>query len=281
MPGNKKLAAAAALASSVATAHGSTIATGFGEGYFLHDLDVKHPFEWAGTGAKVLSLATGSSCVTTTNLQTVTYDYDFYEEQKDFASSLGITTDTSVSGSALMFSASGTVSTAFSSSSSSSSSLSSASLRQKNIVSHSVVDSSCFSTAASFTDEFNAAFAALPTNLEFGTTGWKAVAVATDGSVWEQYEDFIHKWGSHVITGVHFGAAAEVLVVATSEAETDETDFKTTACVQGSAMGITASECVGYDKSSSSSSSSGSLSSHAYFYGGDSKLGVDAQVRST
>lgn len=253
--------------------------SGFGQGYNLAQLDIKESLEWAGSGATIFSEI--DSCISSSNNADVSYSYEFYEEQHDFATSLGITTDGSLSASVADYSASLTVTSAFSSSSSSSSSLSSSSLRQKQIMSQYSITSSCYASEASYSPDFITAFQALPTELNLGSTGWSSVPTASTDSSWVDYASFISTWGSHVITGAHCGAMVEVLATASSDSDSDESDFKSMTCASAGALGISASECVGYDTASSSSSSSSSISVRAYFYGGDPKLAVDAQDGSS
>ena len=116
----------------------------------------------------------------------------------------------------------------------------------------------------------------------YGAVGFVPTPTASDSSTWTEYVNFVERWGSHVITGVHSGAMVEILTTATSTSTTDESDFQLQACLAGSGMGISASACVGYSTSDYEAASTSGFSTASHFYGGDNDLAVIASLeRST
>lgn len=249
-----------------------------GKGFFLHDLDIKSAFDWDGTGASVVAdqVLKDSTCLDVSTNGWVPGNYEFYAEQKDFASSLGISTDVSVGYQGALFSASATVSTAFRSSSSSSTSVSSSSLRVTKSASHTSIDMDCLTAKTGLSAIFVADFEQLPVSLAYGSTGFMSTSTASDAAVWTEYAAFLNRWGSHVVTAVHSGAVAEILTTQTSESQMDSSSFQLEACAQASYAGMSVNACAGYDSSDFESSSSSSFSSTTLFYGGDLDLAAAA-----
>ncbi len=132
--------------------HRSLFRAGLGQGYNIAQLNLKNVPSWVSEGSTVFDLAAYPACVSVSSVGLVSYAYSFYQDQSEFASSLGISTDVSV-GYAGTFSASATVSTAFSSASTTSTYLSSASLVQSNILSSISVGSTCLPAQSRYNAE--------------------------------------------------------------------------------------------------------------------------------
>ena len=133
--------------------HRSLFHAGLGYGFNIAGLNLKNAPSWLSAGSTVFDLATHPTCVSVSSVGEVSYAYTFYQDQSEFASSLGISTDVSV-GYAGLFSASSTVSTAFSSASTTSTSLRSASLVQSNILATTSVDATCLPMQSAYNAEF-------------------------------------------------------------------------------------------------------------------------------
>ncbi len=132
--------------------HRPLFRAGLGQGYNIAQLNLKNVPSWVSEGSTVIDLAANPTCVSVSSVGEVSYAYSFYQDQSDFASSLGISTDVSV-GYTGTFSASATVSTAFSSASTASTYLSSASLVQSSILASTSVDSNCLQAQSAYNAE--------------------------------------------------------------------------------------------------------------------------------
>ncbi len=132
--------------------HRSLFHAGLGQGYNIAQLNLKNVPSWVSEGSTIFDLAANPTCVSVSSVGQVSYAYSYYQDESEFASSLGISTDVSA-GYAGTFSASATVSAAFTSASATSTYLRSASLVQSNILATTSLASTCLPMLSGYNAE--------------------------------------------------------------------------------------------------------------------------------
>ena len=190
-------------------------------------------------------------------------NFDYYKNTKAFYTSLA--TESSLSASLTStFTLGATVSVATKSKSSEKSEVSGISLIKQALAEKIYVDKKCLTSAKTSTlnEEFMEYLEELPLKIDHP---WLP-------NSWEEYETFLDKYGSHVITSVETGSRFQQMVFAESSESYSERDFQVRACVSAAGptdvgeLGLSA--CSNVTNSEKSKASKMSTSETRFVRGG-------------
>ena len=274
-PASTTLLTALCLVTIVDASTRNSLLGAIGKGANLRELDVKAALGWAASQPTVFDVGVDNACVVSSDFSWAPGSYTFYSDQQEFASDLGITSDSELS---LSCAASFTVSTAYKQSASTSTQLSAATVRAASLHGDHSISADCYGRSQSYSSDFLDAFQALPTTLAYTSTGFLSVPTASRKSQWTAFADFVDTWGSHVITTIHTGAAIEFLTTAESESTSSEDTFRLDVCANANLTGISAAACVGYTSRDYSRRDTSGISTQMYAYGGNSTLAAQLSL---